>query len=286
MTIKTLIKSIPGALPAYKKISAIGKLEITAVGSCLCLFVNKQLKMRMPVFINSHLWARSDSACDYMEGRTADPNLIGHYLSRGVWNHPKVAIIGGKEVSYARYYADSILGRYIAGAEFLKCRPDVLLMDSYFDQYTTYYQHKNGWRAFFGRIGFENKEIEEEFNQIFTYIGRIDAAETVKNVQKLSTHFLTRSPKIKIFYMHFPLLPGYLPEKVYRQDEMIRKEIAGIAPEIPNFFILDIPISKVVPLTDASHPNYSVEIWNHFYPEVYDFFADRIIAALQGKAER
>ena len=237
--------------------------------------------MRMPVFLNAHLAVRSDSACDYMDRKIADSKLIEYYLARGMWDGPKEALIGGKEVSYTKFFAETVLKRYLDGADFLKYRPDVLLMDSHFDQYTNLFRHKDGWRAFFGRIGFVDKEIEKEFIKSFKYIGRIDAKESARNVQRLSSYFHAKNPQIKIFYMHFPLLPGYLPTNVYKQDQMIRQEIDSISSKIPNFFALSIPISKVAPLTDTSHPNYSSEIWNHFYPEVYNFFADRIVEILK-----
>ena len=71
-----------------------------------------------------------------------------------------------------------------------------------------------------------------------------------------------------------------LSEELVMLRDMVRSFAAGkIAPfadewDANHYF----PYEEVVkPITDPSHPNYSLQIWNHFHAEAYDYAANRIL---------
>jgi hypothetical protein len=83
--------------------------------------------------------------------------------------------------------------------------------------------------------------------------------------------------------MHFPLLDGYPHPEIKEKDRELKEALQKIRQDFGSkrFLLIDnIPPHLCVPLTDPTHPNYSSDIWNHFYPEMYDFFTDRIAAFL------
>jgi len=264
------------------------KVNITSLGSCFSGFVVQRLLLRPGLNfaprLNSVLHARSDVAVDLIKGIRPDIKLVESYLKQGNWgnNNEKVQV-KGKEITFAEFLTNEILSRYEHGQEFAADTPDLVIVDSLHELITNAYNHREGgWKVIFGHITFEDKEIKDKFNRDFEYIGDLEAHETCENVLKVYEHFSSRNRNVKIVFMHFPLLPEYAPKKLFERDLKLRPFINELSGKIPKnrFSQIEIPVSQIVPLLDKTYPNYSFQVWNHFYEDTYDYFADAILKSL------
>ena len=273
---KMQLRKIPGVISLYKKIHALGRFKITTIGTCFCNFTFKQLNTKIPITLINHLWARSDGVVDLLDGIRPDLKLIKYYFSHGHWD------LEGWETRHQKDMFQTVLSWYQQEVDIRKDRPDILLFDSLYEQRHQFYQHRRDkWKAYFGKLYFDNSNVERAFENDFEFIGRIDPMEAARNISGICSYFRSRNPNVKIFYLHFPLLFDYAEPEIIERDAKIRDAISELQSEY--FHIIAIPVPKVKPLTDPAHPNYAPQIWAHFYPEVYEYFADRIVNVMAGE---
>lgn len=254
------------------------ELKVTTIGSCLSNFiVTNYLQEQLPKGWNRKkltgaLQLRSDIVLDLLRQKNIDLELITKYLDAGIWSDQS------DKQEYASWFSNFIKEKVTSSASLAADVPDLLVMDSLCDiRHGLYRNNDAGWKAFFGNIQFSNTELEQDFARNFEFIGFLSPEEQLANLFAIYDYFVAKNPNLKLVYMQFPLHPDYMEEKWLQRSEKFAATIRqGLLTTTRKIFFLTLPAILLKPLTDPTHPNYSPQIWNHFYPEVYQYFANEI----------
>ncbi len=255
-------------------------LGITGIGSCFSeMVINCLLEHNLYVENEALNWQlcaksvqqRSDVVADFTQGIFPDTNIIQHYLSRGKWLEHKV--------EYAKWFTNYTLQQISQSIYVIDHTPDILLLDSLCDVRHTLCQHqKKKFKALLGNVDFDDVQTKAAFDSDFTFIGLLTPEQSKINLEIIFNFFLKKNPDLQIFYMHFPFMERYLEAKWLERAAALQNTLTELHDVFRNNFT-EIRISPelVKPITDPLHPNYSPQVWNHFYPEVYNKFAQKII---------
>lgn len=255
------------------------QLDITIVGSCLSNFVvSSYLAPHLPSDkkirrLTSALQLRSDIVLELLEQKGMDINLVERFLQVGKWGK------NTDQHEYAHWFSSFVRNKCEESQNIGLDAPDLLVMDSLCDIRHSLYQHRNkGWRAFFGNIQFSDADIEQSFRRQFQHIGLLSAEEQLHNVVSLVTYFKNRNKKLRTVYMHFPLNPEYVDDRWIARSSTFELVFNDFLMKSDRNDILSISLPDDLnnPVTEPDHPNYSPQVWNHFYPETYDYFAEHL----------
>ncbi|WP_419174971.1 hypothetical protein [Desulfosediminicola sp.] len=254
-------------------------LDITIVGSCLSNFVvSSYLENHLPPNLSirrltSALQLRTDIILELLEHKGMDIDLVEHYLKAGKWGK------SATQHKYAQWFSSFVLEKCLESRNIHDDCPDLLIMDSLCDIRHSLYAHRSkGWKAFFGNIQFSDASVEKNFTNEFCHIGLLPADEQLKKLIRLVMHFKKRNSSLRVVYMHFPLNPNYVDQKWIARSSHFEMLLNVFLERDKHKDILSISVPEKlnIPVTDPEHPNYSPQIWNHFYPETYNFFAEHI----------
>ncbi len=269
-------------------------MKITAIGSCFSGFIKKPIVERFSnsgfgqvEFLTNTMWQRVDSIVDILSGNVPDYELIKFYIENGFWERKKpLGIEVNHGIKDSKWFATRILEENGKAAKIVNDLPDILLFDSLSDwRHPLYKNRKNPWKCFLGKINFRDRRIQDRFEREFEFIRLLDLEDLNRCINSVEGYFRERNERLMTFYIHFPALTSYLEEKwILRAHDMV-EQVSKLKGENKNFYQIVIPEEKVKPITDMFHPNYSVEIWNHFYDEVYEYCADFIISKLRINSE-
>ena len=264
--------------------------RVTLIGSCFSGFLKRPLQALAashkypamgPLEFQTHtIWQRIDSIVDIINGNIPDRALVQFYLDNGHWELDRPL---GIKISHAirdsRWFANAILDENLKAIHLVNDTPDLLIFDSLSDWRHPLYRHRrHDWKCFLGKILFDRKDIEERFLKDFDFIKLLDLNDINRCIKSIMGFFKARNKDLKTVYIHFPATPGYLDYKWVARAEELQRTVALLKNEFDKsaFHQLIIPKDRVKPLTDPAHPNYSKDVWNHFYEEVYDYCAESI----------
>ncbi|SDP58498.1 hypothetical protein [Desulforhopalus singaporensis] len=253
-------------------------IKVTIIGSCLSNFVVTDylancLDNTEIVRLTSALQLRSDIVLEIIENDSFDYDLVNSFLSCGQWGGCK------EKQDYAKWFSSFVMDKVDNCRNIAMDIPDLLIMDSLCDIRHSLYAHKEkGWKAFFGNIQFKDPEVSRQFNEKFQYIGLLDPQTQLDNIVRIYNFFRKKSPKVILCYMHFPMHPNYLDSKWIQRSLEFKALFDEYSKggKIAQCEIISLPEDRIKPVTDPDDPNYSPQIWNHFYPEVYQFFSEKI----------
>ncbi len=252
-------------------------LKITLLGSCLTNFVinhhlvQENTKNNISIKVISQvLQQRSDVIVDLIDGKQPDIKLIQYYLAHGDWDSRKISV-NGVEIKYAKWFTSHLVQKIKDAHNIKDDIPDLIVMDSLCDIRHNLYRYRDGWKTMLGKIQFMDQKISKQFNEDFKFIGLLSAEETIENIYYIANYFINKNNSLKIAYIHFPISTEYLDAKWYNRGEKIKSRMYQLRKELGrnHFLEIEIPNNLTQPVTDPSHPHYSQEIWNHFYPDTY-----------------
>ncbi len=260
--------------------------KITLLGSCFANFtvnqylIRKSINKKQAFEVQTNvLQQRSDVIVDLINDITPNQDIIRYFLDKKEGGEKKI-LIQGKKVDHAKWFANHLMQKIDAGKNVKDDVPDIIVMDSLCDIRHNLYKHKKEkWKVLLGEMVFNDPKITVKFKEEFEFIGLISPSETANNVEKVYDFFYQKNRFVKLFYIHFPIDTQYLEQRWFDRGQEIKKFTSGLKNIIhANYFIdIEIPPDLVKPIADSSHPNYSSEIWNHFYPETYEYCSKKIL---------
>jgi len=270
--IKKLFKTIfpsKRQTPGQQKPCQLAKtLEITGIGSCLTEMVTGYLDRQL---VSQSSQQRSDVVADFTRGIFPDKDIISRYLTVGKWPENKA--------EYAQWFTAYTLKKIASSQQIIHDTPDILILDSLCDIYHHLYEHREkGFKALIGNIAFDDEATQKAFDNEFKFIGLLTPEQIRDNLRIIFDFFLDKNPALQIFYMHFPFAKEYLEPKWLERADALHEVLTPLHQEYHNGFTeISIPPEQIKPITDPADPHYSPKIWNHFYPEVYQYFMLEII---------
>jgi hypothetical protein len=260
--------------------------QITLLGSCFSNFtVNHHLiplakSKKIPLTVQTTaLQQRSDILIDLINDLKPDPNLIKYYLSKKKDGDEKV-LIQGKKVDYAKWYAKYLMQKIEAGKNVKDDTPDFIVMDSLCDIRLNLYKHtKENWKVLLGKMPFNDTKVTARFKEDFEFTGLLNPAETAYNVEEIFNYFYKKNQSLQLVYIYFPIDTQYLEQRWFDRGQQIKSAISNLKKNFPANKLIDIeiPPDLVTPIADPSHPSFSPEIWNHFYPKTYQYCSEIIL---------
>ncbi len=273
----TLKRSIQSLITSYPLPTLLG---ITGIGSCFSeMVINCLLEHNLHATNKALNWQlcaksvqqRSDIVAGFIQGIFPDIHIVRYYLSRGKWPEHKA--------EYAKWFTNYTLQQTSQSIYVIDHTPDILLLDSLCDVRHTLCQHqKKKFKVLLGNVDFDDVQTKAAFDRDFTFIGLLTPEQSKMNLEIIFNFFLRKNPNLQIFYMHFPFMERYLEAKWLERAAALKSTLTGMHDVFRNNFTeIIISSEQVKPITDPLHPNYSPQVWNHFYPEVYQKIAQRII---------
>jgi hypothetical protein len=260
-------------------------MRVTMIGSCFSGFLKNSFTALAdsgnypcvwPIeFETATVWQRVDAIVDIIHNNVPDRCVIEYYLDRGHWN-----IQSHSPSNFSEWFTREILAQGDKARELVLNRPDLLIFDSLTDwRHSLYRNKKYGWKCFMGKLHFDQPEVEEKFNAEFEFIELLPLSSVNSCIKTIMRYFQSKNSNLKTVYVHFPATPEYLEEKWIVRAKALQDMVFRLTQQLdPKVFLqLSIPAEKVIPITDASHQNYSWQIWNHFHDEAYDYCAKRIL---------
>ncbi len=272
-------------LNSLKKNSPNAPKNITLLGSCFtnftvnCHLIEKSKIKKIAIEVQtSVLQQRSDIIVDLLNDLTPNQDIVKYYLNKKEDGGKKI-IIQGKEVSYSKWFAKHLMQKIDEAKNIKNDLPDVIVMDSLCDIRHNLYKHvKEKWKVLFGKMLFKDPQIITKFKNTFEFTGLITSDETANNVKNIFDYFFKKNPSVKLIYIYFPISTKYLGQRWFDRGQNIKNAVLELKSMIPydNLIDIEIPFDIIKPIDDSSHPNYSTEIWNHFYPETYEYCSEKI----------
>lgn len=259
--------------------SADEEVKITTIGSCLSNFVvsdyleQKFQPQKSIVRLSSSLQLRTDIVLNLLQRNKFDIELVEKFLGAGSWGKD------AQKEEYAQWFSTFIKSKIDESQSLPNDEPDLVVMDSLCDIRHSLYEHrKSRWPVFFGNIQFNSEEDRKHFDSQFKFIGLLSPEEQIQNVKQIYDFFRAKKRKVVFVYMRFPLSEKYLEDKWLERDqvfsEKFKKDISHWGDGV--FHYIEVPPGLINPVADPTHPNYSPQVWNHFYPPTYEFFAESI----------